>query len=560
MILKSLLSLGYFPRELPSAFTTADFGTHADEIIAAWEKAKIFERQPVKKKNNSYTYKIWDTELETISKPKRGYERRSVHITHPIPQAVLCLEIANNWKSISKWLSKQQHSLDKIDISSKYARAIKGIDFRSHETKKDYIESTSDWLVRTDITRFYPSIYTHSVPWAAYGKAQVKSDLKKYQGSLADRIDALVRSCNRNQTIGIPIGPETSRIIAEVVSSEIDTVIRNRLDHLDVKKFDRLQDDWFVGADSLDDAESILSQIVLSYREFGLEINGTKTSVQHILARDKKTWRAELSSHVISAHGYLSGSRLHDFLKLVLRLQAVNMNDPVVSYGITVIEGKKFTETDVAFVESFLLEASVLSPIAIDRICHLMVNINEGKNSISTSRVRDRFKSLCERNLQNGNDYEAIWMMYTLRGLKTPFQSKSIADQMEFHIGSSIPIVLLDMKNKGLFKSVLPIANWEKQLDGDRIRKDWIWLLAYEGIRNGWLKDKKSIMSKSFFEPMITRNVQFYDPSKNVPKIAAAHRKRMNAIKSSIKSSKDLLAELRGKMITKLILQDVEDY
>jgi hypothetical protein len=47
-ILRSLLSAGYFPKELPPVFTTVDFGTHAEAIIADWRDAGIFSVKPAK--------------------------------------------------------------------------------------------------------------------------------------------------------------------------------------------------------------------------------------------------------------------------------------------------------------------------------------------------------------------------------------------------------------------------------------------------------------------------------------------------------------------------------
>ena len=42
MILKALLSKGYFPKELPPVFTTTDFGTHADVILDEWQQGNVF--------------------------------------------------------------------------------------------------------------------------------------------------------------------------------------------------------------------------------------------------------------------------------------------------------------------------------------------------------------------------------------------------------------------------------------------------------------------------------------------------------------------------------------
>ena len=54
-----------------------------------------------------------------------------------------------------------------------------------HNAKTLYLQATSDWLIKTDISRFYSSIYTHSIAWAAYEKDKVKNNLNLYKGCLA---------------------------------------------------------------------------------------------------------------------------------------------------------------------------------------------------------------------------------------------------------------------------------------------------------------------------------------------------------------------------------------
>ena len=92
-VMKALLRQGYFPKELPSAFTTEDFSRDAPSILADWSSSKLFktDQQKIKKKRirGSYNYSLPNAEIEVISTPKRGYERRDVHITHPLPQTLL---------------------------------------------------------------------------------------------------------------------------------------------------------------------------------------------------------------------------------------------------------------------------------------------------------------------------------------------------------------------------------------------------------------------------------------------------------------------------------------
>jgi hypothetical protein len=325
-ILRALLSKGYFPKELPPTFTTVTFGSSAGEILSAWQSAELFKKQQRKRtktkyKSNSYGYELPKAEMEGISVPKLGFERRSVGITHPIPQALLTQEIANCYSTIQKWLTRQTYSLDEIRVSERNHRAIRGINFPLHRAKKSYIEATSDWLVKTDITRFYPSIYTHSLTWAAYGKENVKANLKRFEGSLADRLDILVRACNRNQTIGIPVGPETSRILAEIISSRIDDDLRDGFSDIEPDSVDRLQDDWFIGVKTLERSEKVLSQIIAAYREYSLDINGRKTSVTRIIQHFEEGWKTELAGFLSHRAGDLKGARLREFLGLTLRLQ-----------------------------------------------------------------------------------------------------------------------------------------------------------------------------------------------------------------------------------------------
>ena len=559
-ILKSLLGKGYFPKELPPAFTTMDFGEHALEILADWEaanhfsikNAKKFTKVDGKRLRGRYEYMgLKHAEPEVISIPKKLYERRLIHVTHPISQTLLVKELAENWRQLQRILSNRRYSEDKITIDRQHERSLEGINFELHHAKKDYIEATSDWLVRTDISRFYPSIYTHSIPWAAYGKEKVKSSLNRYRGSFADRLDMLVRACNRNQTIGIPIGPETSRIIAEIVSSRIDYEYKNILDPK-LGTVARLQDDWFIGANSFEQAEMALSTISRCYREFGLEINGTKTSIKHILASGSESWKSEISGFLSHRYGGLNGQRLKELLNLCLRLQLDSPSEPVMNYTLAIIEGRRYRKFDVRFLESFLLKAATISPSSMDRICRIILNINYHTGGLSISRLLPRFAELSVRYFDHGALFEVIWLLYTIRGLNAPFKASRIIEHAENYPSSVIRILLFDMKNKGICLGKIPIKRWEDDVSGERVLTDWSWLYAYEAIRKGWMKDKRRLLSKPFFKAMDQRGINFYNPDTNI-KYSSSVKK----LQYTITRQQKLIA---NKYLNKLRNIDLSDY
>ncbi|MGH0287400.1 RNA-directed DNA polymerase [Sinorhizobium meliloti] len=554
-ILRSLLGKGYFPKELPPVFTTADFGDHAEAVLADWEaaecfmikKTKDFQKINGKPFRGKYGYKrLTYAEPEIISKPKKLYERRNIHITHPIPQALLAREIAENWRQLQRILSLRKYSEDEIVISDRYERSIKGINFPLHRAKKRYIEATADWLVKTDISRFYPSIYTHSLPWAAYGKENVKTSLKVYEGSFADRLDVLVRACNRNQTIGVPIGPETSRILAEIVSSRIDYQYSTALPKLSAKSVDRLQDDWLVGASTLEEAENILSVISSCYRDYGLEINGSKTSVTHILGSKAENWKSEISAFLSHRRGGLHGSRMEEFLSLCLRLQLASPSEPVMNYALGIVEGREYLKDDVQVLESFLLKAAAVSPASMDRICRIILNIEHKTGGLSRDRLVTRFSALAERHFSNGALYEVIWLLYTIRGLKKPFKASRVMECAENSHSSAVRLLLLDMCDKGICLSRPPVEKWESEVSEDRVLSDWSWLYAYEAIRKGWMADPKGILAKPFFKAMHDRDVVFYDPKRNVRNSKSIKREQAAVRKEQNSEVYALLSSLRG--------------
>jgi hypothetical protein len=550
-----LLSKGYFPKELPPVFTTEDFGRLSQDVLDRWVADGVFKidvkslgKTPCKKKRqNAYTYSLESAEAEVLSKPKRGYERRNLHITHPIPQALLVKEISENWKAVQKWLSKQAFSLDEIKVSDDYERGIKEINFGAHREKSFYLEATADWLVKTDITRFYPSIYTHSIPWAAYGKERVKSRLGYYKGSFADRIDMLVRACNRNQTVGIPIGPETSRIIAEIISSRIDADFQRHGLDLAAHSVDRLQDDWSVGARTLEQAEDVITCISSVYRSYGLEINGSKTSVDHIIGSRRKTWISEIGAFLSHRSGSLRGARLREFIVLSLRLQSDFQSEPVVSYALSVIERAGLINPDIREIESFLLKAAVIAPSSMDKICRIILNLQYTSDGMSAERIGRRFVLLAERNLEKGHHFEAIWLLYTLRGLKRPFKSERLCELSEGAASSALSLLLLDMKRMRMGIGTLPKEEWEAQISSDSVIRDWSWLLGYEAFRKGWLKDKNGLLKEPFFAAMDVNDIVFYDPKRNVPTSRSVVRKAVKLRKRQSYEMRAFFAAVRGE-------------
>lgn len=119
--------------------------------------------------------------------------------------------------------------------------------YKYHRSEKKY-----DAMVQIDVSKCFDSIYTHSLPWAVLGKDQTKFSLEESKGTFGGRFDALMQNLNHKETNGIVIGPEFSRIFAEIILQSVDDDLITQLSgganlthKVDYEIF-RYVDDFFV--------------------------------------------------------------------------------------------------------------------------------------------------------------------------------------------------------------------------------------------------------------------------------------------------------------------------
>lgn len=96
--------------------------------------------------------------------------------------------------------------------------------YKYHRSEKKY-----DAMVQIDVGKCFDSIYTHSLPWAVLGKDQTKFCLNESKNTFGGRFDALMQNLNHKETNGIVIGPEFSRIFAEVILQAVDSELLTQL-------------------------------------------------------------------------------------------------------------------------------------------------------------------------------------------------------------------------------------------------------------------------------------------------------------------------------------------
>ncbi|AHN77431.1 hypothetical protein DA70_10430 [Pandoraea pnomenusa] len=146
-----------------------------------------------------------------------------------------------------------------------------------HELEKKFKH-----LRRLDISKCFNHIYTHSISWAAKNKAFGKE--YKSEDTFEGRFDDLMQRANYNETNGIIIGPEISRLFAEIILQSVDAAVLNGLAEqlLPGRDYDvrRYVDDYFVFSNDERVLDTIQSLLGRHLAQFKLYLNSAKTNSQ----------------------------------------------------------------------------------------------------------------------------------------------------------------------------------------------------------------------------------------------------------------------------------------
>lgn len=196
----------------------------------------------------------------------------------------------NSWENIYQYKKGNVStvSIDKLAKHSPSYFSYFGFDrlYKFFESA-DYLtlEKEFNLMWFLDVSKCFDSIYTHTLSWAVKDKHFTKK-YKDIRSTFAQSFDFLMTSSNHSETNGIVIGPEVSRIFAEIIFQAIDrrTIIRLEKAHGLTIEVDyclrRYVDDIFIFSRNESDAQTIYDCYSDNLLEFNLHANTLKSSLR----------------------------------------------------------------------------------------------------------------------------------------------------------------------------------------------------------------------------------------------------------------------------------------
>ena len=157
-----ILARGYLPKELPPPFTSESLAT---AIQANRQKLPTnFSCTPGNQGNVR--------SRPTVHNLARvGVLRRKLSIPNPINYFQLAEVIDTNQQTLLRHVTYSKFSLTTPQATPGSQRAIDSVKSWSYlPIARSLCRASARYVLQTDIDNFYPSIYTHVIPWALHTK------------------------------------------------------------------------------------------------------------------------------------------------------------------------------------------------------------------------------------------------------------------------------------------------------------------------------------------------------------------------------------------------------
>lgn len=495
MTIEDLISKGYFPKELPPPFTTNDLAT----------------KYPSIKTSLSGTISKDATRCIDFSISKVGLIRKMIKIPNPMHQCQLCEVVVDNWTDIEAIYrtSKFSFSRPKL-VGERAANPTKFKDFirRSFLASYPYI-----FELKTDISKYYPTIYTHSIPWAIHGKAIAKR--KPLDPTLlGNKLDFNLRQTMYAQTIGIPIGPDTSLIISEIIGCKIDEMLLSEFPSI---KGYRYVDDMYFFFHSYADAEAFLLRLQAVLKEFELQVNPEKTKIRKIPRGIEPDWIIQLRTFSIRETEIKQYNDLISFFSLAFDLALQLPNEYVLSYAVEKVKRVALlSDTNFALLETMLLKTMIAEPSTIKEVFRILFT---NKTKVRVSKIEKVLLDFILYHCPRKNDYELSWALWFAKTFKIKIPT-AVSKQLSTTNAPISVLIILDLANDGLIeKTDLDLTNWLAKLE-DQYLLDENWLLAYEIAVKKWIgTDYSYIDGVPYFKQLLKHKISFYDPTRQIKPI-----------------------------------------
>lgn len=344
---------------------------------------------------------------------------RLMSVPNPFSYANLCNVISEHWEKIKTELVENVKS-QKHKISQIHIRKLKDKDHLFEMNYKNYekdgnpeqkIMIGKQFCVQADIGTCFPSIYSHSVPWALVGKDNAK--INKCNDSLwYNKIDKALRNNKNEETNGILIGPHASNLISEIILTKVDKKLSEKN-----YQYVRHIDDYKCFVSSNEEAELFLLDLSTELKNYELNLNSKKTVISKLPLASVNEWVNRLNSFDVGNKKtddnkiILEFKRLRALIDLAIELMVNENNSAIMNYTFKIISKKHLETRTYKYYIDYIHHLLLLYPYLTCTI-EKSVFIPFEVESTRLKRIsEDLYKVGMEKRFYEACSYSIFWAL-----------------------------------------------------------------------------------------------------------------------------------------------------
>jgi len=369
------------------------------------------------------------------------------------------------------------------------------------------------YLLVTDIDNFYHSLYTHSIPWAIHTKSVAK--MNRSSNLLGNRLDTLVRIGQDKQTVGIPIGPDTSLLFAEIILQASD---QNVLDEFGTLTGFRYLDDYEICFSSLAEAEDCLRVIESALSHHELSLNPRKTRIISLPHALEDGWRTDLNQFEIRTTQRTQYNDLISYFSKAFDFSKRNPDSSILRYAIARLRSVRVEEYNWRLLQLLLLQCATSEAGTLPYIFEQFIIYHGNEYSFARNLLEETINSLIKYHAPIGHGSEVAWSLWGAIAFSVPLHSESANTVSEMD-DSIVALLALDAEQRGLFMTPLDKSNWSHYMTRESLYEG-LWLLSYEANVKGWLPSvghRDHVMTDPCFGYLKSNGVEFYNIQNGCP-------------------------------------------
>ena len=209
--------------------------------------------------------------------------RSNFSIRHPHKVARLYAKTASVFEGL---IDRESFGIEQSDLEYSYVSSY--FSYRRYNNIHRFYSSPEfqacerkyPHLVRADVSKCFDSVYTHTVSWVTNGVRASKKQ-RATNTTFGGKFDRLMQYLNYAETSGIVIGPELSRIFAEIILQEVDVRTEQKLSneglirgtHYEIMRY---VDDYFIFLADPQKAPAVEEILATQLAVFKLHLNEQK--------------------------------------------------------------------------------------------------------------------------------------------------------------------------------------------------------------------------------------------------------------------------------------------